>query len=57
VVVPPADPDALAEGIITLLRDDGLRARLGEAAKRRAADFDIRAAVRRTEEIYEGLLR
>jgi len=57
VVVPPADPDALAEGIITLLRDGGLRARLGEAAKRRTADFDIRAAVRRTEEIYQGLLR
>ncbi|HEY8202083.1 MAG TPA: glycosyltransferase [Actinomycetota bacterium] len=57
VVVPPADPDALADGIITLLRDGGLRARLGEAAKRRAADFDIRAAVCRTEEIYDGLLR
>lgn len=56
LVVPPADPDALAEAIITLLRDGGLRARFGDAAKRRAADFDIRVAVRRTEEIYEGLL-
>ena len=57
LVVPPADREALAGGIIALLRDAGLRARLGEAAKRRAADFDIRSAVRRTEEVYEELLR
>jgi glycosyltransferase involved in cell wall biosynthesis len=56
LVVPPADPVALADGIVTLLREPSLRARLGDAAKRRAADFDIRAAVRRSEEIYEELL-
>jgi glycosyltransferase involved in cell wall biosynthesis len=57
LVVPPADPAALAGGIVAMLRDDGLRSRLGEAAKLRAADFDIRAAVGRTEEVYEELLR
>jgi len=57
LVVPPADPRALADGIITLLRDDELRARQGREASRRAMDFDIRPAVRRTEQIYEGLLR
>jgi glycosyltransferase involved in cell wall biosynthesis len=57
LVVPPADPEALSDGIVALLRDPSLRARLGEAAKRRAADFDIRAAVRRTEELYEELLQ
>jgi glycosyltransferase involved in cell wall biosynthesis len=57
LVVPPADPEALSDGIVALLRDPSLRARLGEAAKRRAADFDIRTAVRRTEELYEELLQ
>jgi glycosyltransferase involved in cell wall biosynthesis len=57
LIVPPADPAALADGIVALLRDANLRARLGRAAKLRAADFDIRAAVNRTEEVYEELLR
>ena len=57
LVVPPGDPEALSGGIVALLRDAGLRARLGRAARLRAADFDIRAAVRRTEEVYEELLR
>jgi len=57
LVVPRADPDALADGIVRLLRDDGLRVRMGTAAKAQAMGFDIRDAVQRTEEIYEGLLR
>jgi glycosyltransferase involved in cell wall biosynthesis len=56
LVVPPADPRALADGIVTLLRDDGLRARLGEGARRRAAEFDIRSSMRRMETVYEELL-
>jgi glycosyltransferase involved in cell wall biosynthesis len=56
-VVPPADSDALAAGIVALLGDADLRRRLGAASKRRAAHFDIRPTVRRTEEIYEELLR
>jgi glycosyltransferase involved in cell wall biosynthesis len=56
LVVPTEDPVALADNIVTLLRDPALRRRLGESARRRAEDFDIRAAVRRTEEIYQGLL-
>jgi glycosyltransferase involved in cell wall biosynthesis len=55
-VVPPGDPAALADGIVALLRDDGLRARLGRAARSRAAEFDVRLAVERTEAIYDVLL-
>lgn len=55
-VVPPADPQALAEGIVTLLDDDELRRRIGEAARIRATDFDIRTAINRMEEVYEELL-
>lgn len=57
LVVPAAQPEALAGGIVALLQDAALRERLGESAKRRAQDFDIRAAVRRTEAVYEELLR
>lgn len=56
-IVPARDPIALAESIVTILRDPSLRERLGRAARRRAADFDIRKSVRRTEQIYEELLR
>jgi glycosyltransferase involved in cell wall biosynthesis len=56
LLVPPADAPALAAGIVTVLQDPALRARLGEAARQRAADFDIRTAVRRMEEVYAGLL-
>lgn len=56
LLVPSGDPDALAVEIVRLLRDAKLRADLGEAARRRATDFDIRRAVRRTEEVYGELL-
>jgi glycosyltransferase involved in cell wall biosynthesis len=56
ILVPPGDPDALAAAMVTVLADANLRARLGEAARRRAADFDIRRTVRRHEEVYARLL-
>jgi glycosyltransferase involved in cell wall biosynthesis len=56
LLVPPAQPDAMADAITRLLRDDGLRSRLANAAMDRARRFDIRSAVRRTEQVYEELL-
>jgi len=56
LVVPPAEPKPLADAIVTLLRDPGLRERLGQAARRRAADFDIRNAVGRVQQVYEEVL-
>jgi glycosyltransferase involved in cell wall biosynthesis len=55
-VVEPADPQALADRIITLLREPELRARVGLAARRRAESFDISHTVARTESIYDGIL-
>lgn len=52
VVVPPSQPSALAGAIVELLGDPDARARLGANAKRRAADFDIRRAVRRMEDVW-----
>jgi glycosyltransferase involved in cell wall biosynthesis len=55
-VVPPGDTSMLAERLVTLLQDRPLRRRMGEAGRARAAQFDIRHAVRRMEEVYEELL-
>jgi glycosyltransferase involved in cell wall biosynthesis len=56
LLVPPRDPAALADGLLRLLGDPGLRDRMGAAARVRAADFDIRKAVARMEQVYAGLL-
>jgi glycosyltransferase involved in cell wall biosynthesis len=56
LVVPPRRPDALATAIGKLLRDPALRGQLGQAAQERAASFDIRASVRRSEAVYGRLL-
>lgn len=55
-LVPAGDPRRLAEAVSRLLGDGPLRRRLGEAARRRAAGFDIRAAVRRMEDVYGELV-
>jgi starch synthase len=55
ILVPPGDPGALAGRIVELLGDPGRRMLLGQAARRRAQDFDVRASVRRAEEAYEAL--
>lgn len=55
-VVEPADPETLANRIVTLLRDPELRERLGAGAKRRAESFDISRTVARTEAIYDEIL-
>ena len=57
LLVPTEDVPALADGLIAVLEDGELRDRLGIAARRRAEDFDIRRTVRRTEQVYEELLR
>jgi glycosyltransferase involved in cell wall biosynthesis len=54
LLVPPADPAALAYALVRLLRDSGLRERLGEAGYRTVADrFSIDAQVRRIEAVYD----
>ncbi|RMF95512.1 MAG: glycosyltransferase [Gammaproteobacteria bacterium] len=57
LLVPPGDPDALAAALLRLLRDAGLRRRLGAAARERAArEFGIDAMVDGNLAVYRELL-
>ena len=57
ILVPPADPDALAEAIKRLLADKMLREKMGKAARKRIEDsfsWDIAAA--KTLKVYEEVM-
>ncbi len=57
LLVPPGDPEALAEAMLTMLTDAGLRRRVIPAARERVLhDFDNRALVGRLAEIYRQAL-
>jgi glycosyltransferase involved in cell wall biosynthesis len=56
-LVPPGDPDALSDRLLDLLENPSLRAELAQSALNRAADFDIRHAVERMEQVYLEILR
>ena len=57
VIVPPRDPSALAEAIRSLIKDEGLRAKMGQAGRERVmALFRQSLMVRRIEELYQSLL-
>lgn len=57
LVVPPRDPGALAEAIKKLLKDEQLRVKLGEAARRKAKrEFRSEKRFREIIKIYEELL-
>jgi glycosyltransferase involved in cell wall biosynthesis len=57
ILVPPRDHEALADGIITLLKDGARRARMGEAGLKRARKlFAVDHMVEGTMAAYERLL-
>lgn len=56
LVVPPGSPGPMALACLTLLRDHGLRRRLGAAARARALEFfTVNGAISRFDEIYSFL--
>jgi glycosyltransferase involved in cell wall biosynthesis len=58
VLVPPADPKAMAQSIISLLSDLKKRESMGKAGFERVkSTFDIKKSVREIEQIYSRLLR
>jgi glycosyltransferase involved in cell wall biosynthesis len=54
--VAPADPGALARGILEVLRSDRLRADLGSTARARAQSYSWGHVVGRICDIFDGLL-
>jgi glycosyltransferase involved in cell wall biosynthesis len=57
ILIPPRDPDALAEAIDRLIADPELRRRMGEAARARVdAVFDIRHHVETVQGIFDEML-
>jgi glycosyltransferase involved in cell wall biosynthesis len=55
-VVEPGDHASLAERVLKLLEDEGLRREMGAAASRRClATFDIAGIARRYAEVYAGV--
>ncbi len=57
ILVPPADPDALAAAIKSLLSDESLRRKMGEAGRKRVErNFTWEQAAKRVVEVYEEVL-
>lgn len=56
-LIPPGDPQALAESVTRLLRDPELREFMGEAARKHVrADFDVRRTTASVLRLYRELL-
>ena len=57
IIVPPADPDALAAAVKSLLGDEHLRRKMGEAGRKRVeGNFTWEQAAKRVVEVYEEVL-
>lgn len=56
IFVDPADPDAIAQAVRSLVADPDRRRKLGEAAALRAADFTVEAMAAAMTSIYARLL-
>jgi glycosyltransferase involved in cell wall biosynthesis len=52
LLVPPADPPALAEAILDLLDTPGRAARMGAEGRRRALEFGMDRLIERTDALY-----
>jgi len=56
-LVPPRDPDALAEALQKLLNDPELRQRMGEAGREKALrEFTLDRMLAGTQKVYEEIL-
>ena len=56
-LVPPRDPDALAEALQKFIADPELRRRMGEASREKALkEFTLDRMLHETEKVYEGVL-
>lgn len=56
LIVPPKDPEALAEAIIKLLKDDELRKKMSRNALKRAEELSWDNIAKMHMKVYEGVL-
>jgi glycosyltransferase involved in cell wall biosynthesis len=56
-LVPPGDPAALAQRVITLLNDPIQARRMGAAGQARVAEFDVYRMVEQIAQLYRELLK
>ena len=57
ILVPPRDPDAMADALRTLLEDRGKAEAMGRAGRRRVEElFSVETNARRTEDLYSALV-
>ena len=56
LMVPREDRDALANGLVHLLDDESLRARLGETGRKRALEYDWRRVTASILDVYHEVL-
>ncbi|GAF82874.1 unnamed protein product, partial [marine sediment metagenome] len=58
ILVPPKDPDAIAEAIIRVLADKESMKAMGLAARKKAEqEFSIEKMIMETEKVYSSLLK
>ena len=58
MLVPVHDPEALAESVMNLLRDESLRTRIGAAGRQRiVAGYTESSVAQRVMDIYTALVR
>jgi glycosyltransferase involved in cell wall biosynthesis len=55
LIVPPGDPERLADAVQRVVDDPVLRERLGRAAREKSAMFDVTGSSREIEEIYREI--
>jgi phosphatidylinositol alpha-mannosyltransferase len=56
LLIPPKDPDGIAQAIVTLARDESLRRELALRGREKALQYDWPIIVRRLEAIYRSVL-
>jgi glycosyltransferase involved in cell wall biosynthesis len=56
IMIDPGDEDALCDAVLTLYRDDALRASLGQAARERAASFTWERSIEQTLSAYRAVM-
>jgi glycosyltransferase involved in cell wall biosynthesis len=56
VLVPPGDPDALADGIRSLEADAPMRARLADAARTAVAEYSWSRRAERLESLFTAVV-